>query len=173
MQSEPSTSSPPPPPYTALTVGRVMLYTAAVLVVVFLANLLSRVVDLLFLLLIGILLATAIDPLARRLRGLGLNRPASILSVYLLIFIVIGGLFAFIIPPVVTQATDFATNIPVSRIIWSNGTQPVIRHGSVASRAMARRNSAISQTTPRILPVCSGSKRSMSYPAFSVDYSRS
>lgn len=115
MQSEPSTSSsppPPPPPYTALTVGRVMLYTAAVLVVVFLANLLTRVVDLLFILLIGILLATAIDPLARQLRRIGLNRPASILSVYLLIFIVIGGLFAFIIPPVVAQATDFATNIP-------------------------------------------------------------
>ena len=89
-----------------------MLFTAAALFVIFIANLLLRVVDLLFLLLIGILLATAIDPAARRLRKIGLNRPASIMSVYLLIFMIIGGLIAFIIPPIVAQATDFATNLP-------------------------------------------------------------
>ncbi len=111
MMPEPE-SQRPPPPYTALTVGRVMLYTAAALFVIFLANLLSRVIDLLFLLLIGILLATAIDPLARRLRGIGFNRPASILSVYLTLFMIVGALIAFIIPPIVSQGTDFATNIP-------------------------------------------------------------
>lgn len=101
-----------PPPQTNLTVGRVMLFTAAALFVIFLANLLLKVTDLLFLLLIGILLATAIDPLARRLRTMGFNRPASILTVYLLIFAVFGGLIAFIIPPIVAQGTDFATNLP-------------------------------------------------------------
>lgn len=101
-----------PPPQSNLTVGRVMLFTAAALVVIFLANVLLRVTDLLFLLLIGILLATAIDPLARRLRVMGFNRPASILSVYLLIFAIFGGLIAFIIPPIVAQGTDFATNLP-------------------------------------------------------------
>ncbi|HEY8291408.1 MAG TPA: AI-2E family transporter, partial [Thermomicrobiales bacterium] len=100
-----------PTPY-GLTVGRVMLFTAAALFVIFIANVLLKVTDLLFLLLIGILLATAIDPLARRLRKIGLNRPASILSVYLLIFAIIGGLIAFIIPPIVAQGTDFATNLP-------------------------------------------------------------
>ncbi len=100
-----------PPPY-GLTVGRVMLFTAAALFVIFIANLLLKVTGLLFLLLIGILLATAIDPLARRLRRMGFNRPASILSVYLLIFAVIGGLIAFIIPPIVAQGTDFVTNLP-------------------------------------------------------------
>jgi len=89
-----------------------MVLTAAALFVIFLANLLAKVVDLLFLLLIGILLATAIDPLARRLRKVGMNRPASILSVYLLIFAIFGGLIAFIIPPVVAQSTDFVTNLP-------------------------------------------------------------
>jgi predicted PurR-regulated permease PerM len=101
----------PPPPY-GLSVGRVMVLTAAALFVIFLANLLVKVVDLLLLLLIGILLATAIDPLARRLRMIGMNRPASILSVYLLIFAIVGGLIAFIIPPVVAQSTDFVTNLP-------------------------------------------------------------
>lgn len=100
------------PPTSGLTVGRVMLFTAAALFVIFIANLLLKVTDLLFLLLIGILLATAIDPLARRLRKVGLNRPASILSVYLLIFALIGGLIAFILPPIVAQGTDFATNLP-------------------------------------------------------------
>ncbi|HEY8292786.1 MAG TPA: AI-2E family transporter [Thermomicrobiales bacterium] len=100
------------PSAAGLTVGRVMLFTAAALFVIFIANVLLKVTDLLFLLLIGILLATAIDPLARRLRKIGLNRPASILSVYLLIFAIIGGLIAFIIPPIVAQGTDFATNLP-------------------------------------------------------------
>ena len=99
-------------PQSNLTVGRVMLFTAAALFVIFLANLLLKVTDLLFLLLIGILLATAIDPLARRLRMMGFNRPASILSVYLLIVALFGGLIAFIIPPIVAQGTDFATNLP-------------------------------------------------------------
>ena len=100
------------PAQSNLTVGRVMLFTAAALFVIFLANLLLKVTDLLFLLLIGILLATAIDPLARRLRVMGFNRPASILSVYLLIVALFGGLVAFIIPPIVAQGTDFATNLP-------------------------------------------------------------
>jgi predicted PurR-regulated permease PerM len=101
-----------PSSLASLSVGRVMLLTAAALVVIFLANLLLKVVDLLFLLLIGILLATAIDPLARRLRQIGMNRPASILSVYLLLFAIIGALIAFIIPPIVAQTTDFVTNLP-------------------------------------------------------------
>jgi predicted PurR-regulated permease PerM len=107
---EPTPNGTPSP--AGLTVGRVMLFTAAALFVIFIANLLLKVTDLLFLLLIGILLATAIDPLARRLRKVGLNRPASILSVYLLIFAIVGGLIAFIIPPIVAQGTDFATNLP-------------------------------------------------------------
>ncbi len=41
-----------------------------------------------------------------------MNRPASILSVYLLLFAIIGGLIAFIIPPIVAQTTDFVTNLP-------------------------------------------------------------
>jgi predicted PurR-regulated permease PerM len=106
------TPQPQPPPRNWPSVGRVMLYTAGVIFVIFLANVLSRVVDLIFLLLIGILLATAIDPAARRLRKLGLNRPTSILSVYLLIAIIVGTMLAFIIPPLVAQATEFATNLP-------------------------------------------------------------
>jgi predicted PurR-regulated permease PerM len=89
-----------------------MGYTAGVIFVIFIANILLRVLDLIFLLLIGILLATAIDPAARRLRRLGLNRPASILSVYLVVAVIIGTMLAFIIPPLVAQATDFATNLP-------------------------------------------------------------
>ena len=107
-QAPPPNGSPP----SGLTVGRVMLLTAAALFVIFIANVLLKVTNLLFLLLIGILLATAIDPLARRFRKVGFNRPASILSVYLLIFAIVGSLIAFIIPPIVAQGTDFATNLP-------------------------------------------------------------
>src|SRR5262249_746659 len=86
QEVRPMTSPPPPQsPRNWPSVGRIMAYTAGALFVFFLANLLLRVLDLILLLLIGILLATAIDPAARRLRRIGLNRPTSILSVYLLI----------------------------------------------------------------------------------------
>lgn len=140
-----------PPPQPGLSVGRVMLLTAAALVVIFIANLLLKVVDLLFLLLIGILLATAIDPLARRLRRIGMNRPASILSVYLLIFAAIGGLIAFIIPPIAAQTTDFVTNIP--RVAdhleqrYANANQQWIRD---ASRNGAEKLRQLSENPPDI-----------------------
>jgi len=110
--SPPAESSPLPPVYTTLTVGRVMLFTAAVLFVVFVANVLLRVTDVLVLGMIGILIATAINPLARRLQLMGLRRSVSILSVYLFIFLILGALIAFVIPPVVAQGTDFANHIP-------------------------------------------------------------
>lgn len=148
---EPAPNGTPPPPQAGLSVGRVMLLTAAALVVIFIANLLLKVLDLLFLLLIGILLATAIDPLARRLRRMGMNRPASILSVYLLIFAVIGGLIAFIIPPIVAQTTDFVTNLP--RVAdhlqqrYANSGQPWIRD---ASRNGAQKLRELSDNPPDI-----------------------
>ncbi len=101
-----------PPVFTTLTVGRVMAFTAAALFVIFVANVLLRITDVLVLGLIGILLATAINPLARRIQLMGLRRPASILSVYLLIFLVLGALVAFVLPPIVTQGTDFINRIP-------------------------------------------------------------
>lgn len=109
-----ATTMPPAPPpiYTTLTVGRVMAFTAAALFVIFVANVLLRVTDVLILGLVGVLLATAINPLARRLQTIGLKRSASILSVYLLILLAIGGLIAFVIPPLVTQGTDFVNHIP-------------------------------------------------------------
>ena len=94
------------------SVWRIMLYTAGVLAVIAAAQILVRVRDLIFLLLIGILLATAIDPMARRLRRIGLNRGASILTVYLLIVLAVGAVLAFMIPPIVAQATEFVKNIP-------------------------------------------------------------
>src|SRR3954468_24134226 len=105
-------SPPPQTPRNWPSVGRVMAYTAGVIFIIFLANVLLRVLDLIFLLLIGILLATAIDPAARRLRRLGFNRTASLLSIFLVIVVIIGTMLTFIIPPLVAQATDFATNLP-------------------------------------------------------------
>lgn len=102
----------PPPTRNYPSVWRIMLYTAGVLAVLAAAQILLRVRDLIFLLLIGILLATAIDPVSRRLRRIGMNRGISILTVYLLIFLVVGAILAFMIPPIVTQATEFVRNLP-------------------------------------------------------------
>lgn len=97
---------------TTLTVWRVMAYTAAVLVVIALANVLLHVRDVLILGLIGILLATAINPVARRLQLAGLGRTPSIICVYLFILIGVGLFVGFVIPPVVAQASEFVVNVP-------------------------------------------------------------
>ncbi len=89
-----------------------MLYTAAVLFVIFLAGLLVRVVDLIYLLLIGVLLATAINPAARMVQRRGLSRGASVMVIYLFLFFIIGGLIGFVLPPLVAQASGFATDLP-------------------------------------------------------------
>ncbi len=89
-----------------------MLYTAGIITVFAAAQILLQLRDLIFLLLIGILLATAIDPLSRRLRRMGMNRGFSILTVYLLIFLAVGAVLAFMIPPIIEQATEFVKNIP-------------------------------------------------------------
>jgi len=97
---------------TTLTAWRVMAYTAAVIVVIAFANVLFHIRDVLILGLIGVLLATAINPVARRLQHAGLGRTPSIILVYLLLLVGAGAFVAFVIPPVVAQGSEFVGNVP-------------------------------------------------------------
>jgi predicted PurR-regulated permease PerM len=64
----------------SLTPTRVMAYTAAVLFVVGLAWLLIQIRSVIVILILGIILAAAIEPFVQRLRRVGLGRGQAILT---------------------------------------------------------------------------------------------
>jgi predicted PurR-regulated permease PerM len=93
-------------------VRQVMASTAAVLFVIFVAWFIVQIRSTLVLLLIGILFASAIEPLVNRLRRRGFSRGQSIVLVYLGLLGVIALLVIAVAPPLVGQATNLYDDIP-------------------------------------------------------------
>ncbi|MBV8718457.1 MAG: AI-2E family transporter [Chloroflexi bacterium] len=78
----------------------------------FAAYLLWQVQEVLFLLVLAILLATAIEPLVKQLRRGPFTRGSGVLAVYTLIIVAIGLPAYVAIPNVVSQAAAFMTALP-------------------------------------------------------------
>lgn len=93
-------------------VRQVMASTAAVLFVIFVAWFIVQIRSTLVLLLIGILFASAIEPLVNRLRRRGFSRGQSILLVYLGLLGVVALIVIAVAPPLVRQATNLFNDIP-------------------------------------------------------------
>jgi predicted PurR-regulated permease PerM len=74
--------------------------------------LLWRVQEVLFLLILAILLATAIEPLVNRLRRGPFTRGSGVLAVYTVIVLVIGVPAYIIVPNIVSQAASFSETLP-------------------------------------------------------------
>jgi predicted PurR-regulated permease PerM len=89
-----------------------MVYTAAVLFVVGLAWLLLQIRSVIVILLLGIILASAIDPFVQRLRRIGLSRGQAVLAVYLGLFVTFGGLGYLVVPPLISQGMDLYNDVP-------------------------------------------------------------
>ena len=66
--------------------------------------------DVLALLVISIILVSAIDPIVDWLQRKKIPRPAGVLIVYLVIFIIFGLSVSFLIPPMADQFRDFGSN---------------------------------------------------------------
>lgn len=95
-----------------MTPTRVMINTAAVLAVIGLAWLLIQVRSIVLLLILGILLAAAIDPLVTRLRHHGFTRGQAILAIYAGILTLLGLGLYLVAPPLIAQGTDLINDIP-------------------------------------------------------------
>lgn len=89
-----------------------MLYTAAVLVVLAIAYLVSQVGTVLVTVVLSLILASAIEPIVYRLRRRGLGRGQAILVIYVALLVTIGFGFYAILPPVVRQGGALIENIP-------------------------------------------------------------
>ncbi len=101
-----------------LTPGRVALYTLAVLAVLAFAALLVKIKAILIVFLLGILLASAIEPIVNRLHARGLGRGQSVLLVYGLLLIAVGGLLGLLVPTVVHELTLFFGTAPTLIEEW-------------------------------------------------------
>jgi predicted PurR-regulated permease PerM len=94
------------------TPKQVMVNTVAVLTVLFGAWLLVQIRSTLVLLVIGILFASAIEPLVNRLRRRGLSRGQSILVVYLGLLLLLAAVAFAVVPPLVQQGSTLFNDIP-------------------------------------------------------------
>lgn len=94
---------------TTRQIARILATTGAFLA---LAWLLVQIRGTLLLLGIAVFVAVALGPAVDFFASGRMPRPAAILVVYLLIFLVLSGVLALIVPPVVNGATDLSRDVP-------------------------------------------------------------
>ncbi|HYO60559.1 MAG TPA: AI-2E family transporter, partial [Actinomycetota bacterium] len=68
--------------------------------------------SLLMLVFIALFLAVGMDPAIRRLQGWGMKRGQAVAVILLGVVAFLAGFFAAVVPPLVEQVTEFATNLP-------------------------------------------------------------
>lgn len=120
-----STSSPVPDPRAALadpertvvvvepmTPVRAMKITVAVLFVLAMAWLAWQIREIVLLVILGVLLGAAVDPIVNRMRRFGLSRGQGILIVYGVLFLALIGGLALLVPPLVGQGQELVQNAP-------------------------------------------------------------
>lgn len=69
--------------------------------------------DIIALLFISVIFVSAIDPVVDYLQGKKIPRSVSVLSIFLIIIVLVGVAFSFVIPPITRQAADLGQNYPV------------------------------------------------------------
>ncbi len=96
----------------SLSVTRLILYTLAVLAVVALAWIVIQIRSIIFVMVLGIIFAAAIEPLVFRVRRAGFKRGQAILVVYAtLLTLIVGGLY-LLVPMIVHQFASLDEAIP-------------------------------------------------------------
>jgi predicted PurR-regulated permease PerM len=118
----PDTAAPDEPAGTApgpviverpvLTVRTLVVAALIVIATLGLAVLLSRVLDLLLILLVAIVFAEGVRPVVNRLADRRLPRPLAIAIVYLAFIGVLALLITLLVQPIVDEATSLARNLP-------------------------------------------------------------
>lgn len=95
-----------------LTPGRVMVLTLSVLFVIGVVWFLIQIGHILLLLILGILIGTAIEPIVNVLRRRGIARGPVILAIYLVLLGAIGGGILIALPPLIGQGQALVAGAP-------------------------------------------------------------
>ena len=95
-----------------MTARSVAVATLLVLGILLLAYLLAQVLHVLLIVFLGILVASAIEPLVNRLRRGSVSRGQGVLVTYSAIAALVALLALLIVPPMMGQVSDFVEHVP-------------------------------------------------------------
>jgi predicted PurR-regulated permease PerM len=95
-----------------MTARSVAMATLVVLGILLLAYLLAQVLHVLLIVFLGILVASAIEPLVNRLRRGSVSRGQGVLVTYSVIAALVALLALLIVPPMMGQVSDFVEHVP-------------------------------------------------------------
>ncbi len=115
MDVAPDTQPPTPlqrAPGECMSARQVAIATIVILGILFLAYLLYSAQEVLILLFLGILVASAIEPLVERLRRGPFSRGQGVLVVYTMIVGVLALLAVLVVPSLIQQIASFADELP-------------------------------------------------------------
>lgn len=105
-------SAPPLPWWQRVSLKQVALGTALVALTILAGLLLIALRYVLLMLFLGIVVATALSPMAERLRSAGLSRGLSAILSFTLLLAIVGGVLAAIVPFFTAQVTTVAVDLP-------------------------------------------------------------
>lgn len=95
-----------------MTARQAMVNTAAILLVIGMAWLLIQIREILIILVLAVTFSAAIVPLVRWLRARGLSQGQAVLSIYAVVLLIVGIGGYLLVPPLVSQASQFLDDIP-------------------------------------------------------------
>ena len=106
--------APAPHPHDRSVISVRTLVSAAliVLAIVGLVAVLSRLVDILLVVLVAIVFAEGIRPLVRNLKARGIPEPLGIVLTYVVLLGILAGLAVLLVQPIVQEAQSLASNFP-------------------------------------------------------------
>ncbi len=133
-------SSKPSGPQLSISTSTIIRICLVVLGIALFAYLTYRILPVLLLLLIGVMLATAIEPVVTKLRRGPFSRSQGVLIVYSGIFAVLVLIGYLIIPVFINQVGEVVTNLPKSvdgLQTWANSLKPGIFHDQAVNAATA------------------------------------
>jgi predicted PurR-regulated permease PerM len=81
--------------------------------------------DVIVLLLISVIIVAAIEPAVDYFQRKKIPRSVSVLGIYILLFLLIGGALSLLIPPIVGQFQDFTANYPQYSQKFIDSTGPI------------------------------------------------
>ena len=137
----------------AMTAGRIMLLTLSVLFVVGVVWFIIQVRQIVLILIMGILIATAIEPTVNRLRRYGFARGPVILIIYALAFATVGGILLIAVPPLYEQGVALVGNAPqyaadIQERVANSPSVLVRRYGTEAMDRITRLVNSFAENPP-------------------------
>jgi len=103
--------------------------------------------DVIILFFIALILSAAIEPAVRKMKKRNVPRSVSVLIIYLVLLLILGGLLSYIVPVVVTQTNEFIRQLPLyaekltgSPLFFEELSKNTLFGGEVSDRASFAQN---------------------------------